>query len=65
MVNRYTLGAFTEDHVTTCMMYIFYLNQSQEQYNHEWAWRKRQELHQDRWLPAEERRGAWRPDFED
>lgn len=39
--------------------------QSQEQYNHEWAWRKRQELHQDRWLPADERRGTWRPDFED
>ena len=39
--------------------------QAQEQYEHEWAWREQQERHQDRWRPADERRGAWRPDFED
>ncbi len=38
---------------------------AKEQFEHEWAWRKRQEQHQDRWRPADERRGAWRPDFED
>ena len=38
---------------------------AQEQYEHEWAWREQQGQHQDRWRPADERRGAWRPDFED
>jgi len=38
---------------------------AQEQYEHEWAWREQQEQHQDRWRPADERRGTWRPDFED
>ena len=38
---------------------------AQEQYKHEWAWREQQEQHQDRWRPADERRGTWRPDFED
>lgn len=39
--------------------------QEKERLEHEWAWREQQERHQDRWLPADERRGAWRPDFED
>ena len=38
---------------------------AREQYEHEWAWREQQEQHQDRWRPADERRGTWRPDFED
>ncbi len=39
--------------------------QEKERLEHEWALREQQERHQDRWRPADERRGAWRPDFED
>jgi Holliday junction resolvase RusA-like endonuclease len=37
---------------------------AQEQYEHEWAWRKHQGHIEGRWQPADER-GVWRPDFED
>lgn len=39
--------------------------QEAEQWDHEEAWREHQAPHADRWRPADERRGTWRPDFED
>lgn len=38
---------------------------AQEQYEHEWAWREHQMRHEDRRRPDDERRGTWRPDFDD